>query len=117
METAMATLNYIELPVAGVAEAKRFFGEAFGWSFADYGPGYAAHEEAPCQLGLNGGGDGEATAAILPVIEVADLAATRAAVLAAGGTITRDIFAYPGGQRFHFREPGGLELAAYRPEH
>ena len=38
--------------------------------------------------------------------------------LAAGGTITRPQYDFPGGRRFHFREPGGNELAVYvtRPE-
>jgi len=27
--------------------------------------------------------------------------------------LTRDIFAFPGGRRFHFREPGGCELAVW----
>ena len=32
---------------------------------------------------------------------------------AAGGTITRPQFDFPGGRRFHFREPGGNEMAVY----
>ena len=35
-----------------------------------------------------------------------------ARVEAAGGTITDPIFEFPGGRRFHFRDPGGNELAA-----
>ena len=31
----------------------------------------------------------------------------------AGGVITRPIFPFPGGRRFHFREPSGNELAVY----
>jgi predicted enzyme related to lactoylglutathione lyase len=46
------------------------------------------------------------------VIEVDDLEATEASVTAAGGTITLPIFAFPGGRRFHFRDPAGHELAA-----
>jgi predicted enzyme related to lactoylglutathione lyase len=34
-------------------------------------------------------------------------------VQAAGGVITRPPFDYPGGRRFHFREPGGTELAVH----
>jgi predicted enzyme related to lactoylglutathione lyase len=30
----------------------------------------------------------------------------------AGGTITKEAFSFPGGRRFHFRDPGGNELAA-----
>jgi uncharacterized protein len=49
------------------------------------------------------------------VIQVNDLEATRTAVLQAGGTITVEAFDFPGGRRFHFREPGGNELAAWIP--
>ena len=35
--------DYIEFTVLDMAEAKRFYGEAFGWSFTDYGPEDAAH--------------------------------------------------------------------------
>ena len=34
-------IDYIELSVRDVAAAKRFYGQAFGWQFNDYGPGYA----------------------------------------------------------------------------
>ncbi len=108
----MAVLNYVELPVSAAGAARDFYGAAFGWTFTDYGPDYAAHEGGPTQLGLNGTAD-ERPAHILPVIEVADIDAARAAVMAAGGAISRDIFAYPGGRRFHFTDPDGLELGVY----
>jgi uncharacterized protein len=28
-----------------------------------------------------------------------------------GGTVTQEIFSYPGGRRFHFTEPSGNELS------
>ena len=34
-------IDYIELPATDIAEAKRFYAQAFGWRFNDYGPGYA----------------------------------------------------------------------------
>ena len=111
----MAVLNYVELPVGSAGAARDFYGAAFGWTFTNYGPDYAAHEDGPTQIGLNGTAD-ERTAHILPVIEVADIGAARAAVIAAGGAISRDIFAYPGGRRFHFTDPGGLELGVYVKE-
>ena len=111
----MAILDYIELPVGSVAGLKAFYEAAFGWRFTDYGPDYAAHEEGPCQLALNGSDEGR-SAAILPVVRVDDIGAAREAVLKAGATLTRDIYDYPGGRRFHFTDPGGLELAVYRPE-
>jgi predicted enzyme related to lactoylglutathione lyase len=34
-------------------------------------------------------------------------------VCKAGGHIARPIFAFPGGRRFHFIDPGGNELAVW----
>ena len=42
-----------------------------------------------------------------------DLEAMLARVEAAGGTIVKPIFAFPGGRRFHFRDPAGNELAVW----
>ena len=39
--------------------------------------------------------------------------AALAAVEAAGGEVTAAIFAFPGGRRFHFRDPSGNELAVW----
>jgi predicted enzyme related to lactoylglutathione lyase len=111
----MPVLNYVELPVASAGASAKFYGDAFGWRFTQYGPDYAAHEGGPCELGLDGTA-GEKTAHILPVIEVENLEAARDAVLAAGGVISLDIFAFPGGRRFHFTDPDGLELAVYVKE-
>ena len=110
----MAKLNYVELPVQDVAATKAFFSAAFGWSFADYGPTYAATQNGETDLGLQGD-RAEWPSAPLPVIEVDDLEAAEAAVKAAGGTISQPIFDFPGGRRFHFRDPNGNELAAMQP--
>ena len=49
----------------------------------------------------------------MAVIRTDDLVAAEKAVVAAGGTITRKPYDFPGGRRFFFREPGGAELAVY----
>lgn len=111
----MAVLDYCELPVGSVAGQQQYYGEAFGWRFTDYGADYAAHEEGPCQLALNGADDHK-SAAILPVIRVADIEVAHAAVKTAGGVITLEIFDFPGRRRFHFTDPEGLELGCYEPD-
>lgn len=111
----MAQLDYCELTIGSVATQTAFYGEAFGWQFTSYGPDYAVHEKGACQIGLNGTGE-HSDAPILPVIRVDDLEAARNSVTQAGGVIVRDIFAYPGGERFHFRDPEGLVLAVYKPD-
>ena len=108
----MARLNYVELPVGDVVASRTFFEAAFGWTLTPFGPGYAATEGQGTDLGLDGDA-GERTAP-LPVIEVDDLEATFEAVESAGGKITKPIFSFPGGRRFHFREPSGCELGVWQ---
>lgn len=107
-----ARLNYVELPAGNTAASRTFFEKAFGWSLTAFGPDYAATMGQGTDLGLNGD-PAEATNAPLAVIEADDLEAALASVEAAGGVIVRPIFAFPGGRRFHFREPSGSELAVY----
>ena len=109
----MARLNYLELPTRDGEAAKRFYAAAFGWTFTDFGPDYAATLSGDTDLGVDAADD--RIAAPLPVIEVEDLEATHEAVVRAGGTITVPIFAFPGGRRFHFRDADGHELAASQP--
>ena len=111
----MARLNYVELPVRDIGAARAFYETAFGWSMTAFGPTYAATLTGDTDVGLQADA-AEATAAPLPVIEVDDLEATLAAVEAAGGTVVRPIFAFPGGRRFQFRDPGGNEVAAVKSD-
>jgi predicted enzyme related to lactoylglutathione lyase len=107
----MARLNYVELPVGDVGAARVFYEAAFGWSLTEFGPSYAATLTGDTDIGLQGDA-AEASKGPLPVIDVPNLKAAQAAVLAAGGRIVRPIFAFPGGRRFHFLDPAGNELAA-----
>lgn len=44
-------INYVEFPARDLEATNSFFAAAFGWSFADYGPEYAAFSDQ----GLDGG--------------------------------------------------------------
>ncbi|MBU6247436.1 MAG: VOC family protein [Xanthomonadaceae bacterium] len=111
----MARPSYIELPAADIAASKAFYSQAFGWALADFGPSYAATTTGDVDVGLQGDAS-EAPAAPLPVIQVDDLATALAAVTAAGGTVVRPIFGFPGGRRFQFRDPHGNELAVMQAD-
>lgn len=105
-------IDYVELPAAELPASKAFYAAAFGWGFTDYGPAYAAFEGG----GVDGGLDadrGEAPAAPLVVLYAHDLEAMEARVQSAGGAVVKPIFAFPGGRRFHFRDPAGNELAVW----
>ena len=47
------------------------------------------------------------------VVFAADLESAEQRVLAAGGKILRPAFEFPGGRRFQFTDPAGLELAVW----
>jgi len=109
----MARLNYLELTVADVAAAKSFYEQAFGWSLTDYGPEYAGGDAGGSELGLRAEDQAKGP---LPGIAVDDLEAALVAVTGLGADIVVPIFAFPGGRRFHFRDPGGNEIACYKYE-
>ena len=106
-------LNYVELSVSDVAKAKAFYEAAFGWQLTSFGPTYAGTTTGDVDLGLQGDAT-EAPAAPLPIVEASDLEAALKAVTAAGGRITKPIFPFPGGRRFHFTDPSGNELAVWQ---
>lgn len=106
-------LDYLEMPATHgrLDSVKAFYSEAFSWSFTDYGPTYAAFDE-----GLEGGFQADASEAAakpLPVLYSENIEETLGAVTAAGGTVVKPIFSFPGGRRFHFRDPAGNELAVW----
>lgn len=106
-------IDYVELPGGDLPATKDFYTQAFGWTFTDYGPDYAAFEQ-----GVDGGfqnqpDDAGAVAKPLVILFAHDLEAMEAKVTAADGAIVQPIFSFPGGRRFHFRDPAGNELAVW----
>jgi uncharacterized protein len=108
-------INYVEFPAKNLAATKAFFKTVFGWSFADYGPEYAAFSGE----GLDGGFFRSDLAAstdkgsALIVFYSERLEETQAKVERAGGRIVKPIYSFPGGRRFHFAEPSGNEFAVW----
>ncbi|SHO46619.1 VOC family protein [Desulfopila aestuarii] len=108
-------INYVEFPARDLEATKKFFAEAFGWVFVDYGPEYVAFSGQ----GIDGGfyladlAAAPASGSALIVLYSDNLSATLAGVEAAAGRIVRPIFSFPGGRRFHFTEPSGNELAVW----
>ena len=108
-------MNYVEYPAKNIAATKQFFETAFGWSFVDYGPDYAAFSNQ----GLDGGffksklSSTSENGAALIVFYSQNLEATEKKVKQAGGVICKAIFSFPGGCRFHFMEPSGNEFAVW----
>ena len=106
-------IDYIEIPVTDMAAAQAFYGAAFGWQFNDYGPGYAGIRGLGREVGGLRLDEAVARGGPLVILFSTDLEASVAAVLAAGGSITTEPFAFPGGRRFQFTDPAGNQLAVW----
>jgi len=110
-------INYIEFASTDIERTKKFYAAVFGWSFVDYGPDYVSFTAA--SAGIDGGfakaeaHEGPGKAAPLIVLYSADLKATEAAIVAAGGSIVVPTFEFPGGRRFHFSDGAGNVLAVW----
>ena len=108
-------IDYLELGAKNAGDyskTKAFFETAFGWTYQDYGPDYCDTKSSGVGSGINGDSD-HRTLQPLPVIYVDDLEAAQARVVEAGGIVTRPIFSFPGGRRFHFADPSGNELGVW----
>jgi len=109
------TIDYVEIPAKDPAKAQQFFKELFGWKFQDYGPDYCSFHDGRLAGGFRRA-DVSASAeegSPLIVFYKEDLVAASGRVSELGGRISRDIFPFPGGRRFHFLDPNGNEFAIW----
>ena len=113
MKPSEGHMTCIEFPAPSresLHAARAFDGQAFDWMYQPWGDncmdtagsgigGGMTCDHPPCKP--------------LAVIYAADLEAACAKVRQAGGAITQEIFAFPGGRRFHFTDPAGNERAVW----
>jgi uncharacterized protein len=106
------TIDYIEFKADDLSAIKRFYSQVFGWEFEDYGPDYTSFKDGRIAGGFSRGSASPGSGPLV-VIFVDDLFSVEKQVKEAGGRITKEIFSFPGGSRFHFSDPSGNELAAW----
>ena len=112
MEAKDNQINYIEFKAKDLQEIKRFYKDSFEWTFVDYGETYIAFSDS----GLEGGfekTENEIINGALVVLYHHDLESIKRKIVEVGGEITQDVFSFPGGRRFHFKDPSGNELAVW----
>jgi len=105
-------INYVEFKAKDLEKIKEFYTKSFGWAFTDYGPTYVAFSES----GLQGGfvkTENEIVNGALVVIYHKNLDFIKNEIIASNGIISKDIFSFPGGRRFHFTDHSGNELAVW----
>lgn len=106
-------IDYIEFAVTNMDKAKAFYSKAFGWKFNDHGSAYSGIQKENGEIGglklettVTRGGP-------LVILYSSDLRDSLKKIMAADGFITQEIFSFPGGQRFHFKDPSGNELGVW----
>ena len=109
------SINYVEFPARDLDAVETFYKAVFGWKFTPYGDSYRAFNDSHMDGGFYRSEESALyeSGAPLVVFYAEDLEAAHKDVLANGGRISKDTFAFPGGRRFHFQDPHGNELAVW----
>ncbi|NHN25935.1 VOC family protein [Flavobacterium jejuense] len=105
-------INYVEFKAKDLEEVKEFYTTTFSWTFIDYGSNYIAFSES----GLEGGfekSEDEIINGALVILYHKNLELIKNKIINSKGKISKDIFSFPGGRRFHFVDPAGNELAVW----
>jgi uncharacterized protein len=108
----MNRIDNIEFNVSDIGRSKAFYGAAFGWTFTDYGDSYTEFSDGRLSGGLTTQGPVRSGGPLV-IVYAQELEQTQRRLEELGAPITRPIFAFPGGRRFHFTDPDGYELAVW----
>lgn len=106
-------INYIEFKSTDLNATKKFYTACFDWEFTDYGPTYSSFEKS----GISGGFEftkGKVLNGVLIALVHRDLPIIKKIIIENGGSISKEIFSFPGGERFQFLDPSGNELAVWK---
>ena len=106
-------IDYVEIPATDLPEARAFLEGMFGWEFQEWGDEYFSFNDGRFDGGLRKADVPAPATGVLLVFFSEDLERDVARVKELGGTISQDIFPFPGGRRFHFIDPVGTEFAIW----
>ncbi|VAV94731.1 Glyoxalase family protein [hydrothermal vent metagenome] len=104
-------IDYVEFAAEDLSVAKAFYAAAFGWEFQDWAPTYVSFSGAGVEGGIRGG-ETPVNGSTLVILYADDLEASEKRVVEAGGEVT-ERHEFPGGKRFHFRDPSGNVLGVW----
>jgi uncharacterized protein len=108
-------IDYVEFPSPSKeshAATKRFYGEVFGWSYQAWGDEYSDTKDSGIGSGISSASEHRSSKPLV-VLYSTNLEAVRERVIKAGGRISKDIVAFPGGRRFQYLDPSGNELGVW----
>ena len=112
------SINYLEFPAKDLKATKTFFSAVFGWLFVDYGAEYVAFTDKTIEGGFYKSDlvSDSSKGAVLVVFYSENLEETQRKIVENNGTISKEIFSFPGGRRFHFLDINGNEFSVWTKE-
>ena len=106
-------IDYVEIPVTDMKKARAFFESMFAWEFQEWGDEYFSFNDGRLDGGMRLSTEPAPATGVLLVFFSKDLERDVERVQELGGTISQEIFSFPGGRRFHFIDPVGTEFAIW----
>ncbi len=106
-------IDYVEIPVTDLKKTRKFFASLFGWSFQEWGDEYMSFNDGHMDGGFRRAEEPAPSTGVLVVFYSENLERDVVRVKELGASISQDIFAFPGGRRFHFVDPVGTEYAIW----
>jgi uncharacterized protein len=106
------SINYIEFSVKDIQQSKAFY-QHLGWTFIDFGPAYCEFDSGEIKGGFAQSEHIESRGGALIILYSDHLEHSLVCVKEAGANIVQEIFSFPGGRRFHFKDLDGYELAIW----
>jgi len=106
-------IDYVEIPVTDLKKTRDFFASLFGWSFQEWGDEYMSFNDSRLDGGFRRSEEPAPSTGVLVIFYSENLERDVQRVKELGASISQDIFAFPGGRRFHFVDPVGTEYAIW----
>ncbi len=106
-------IDYVEIPVTDLPKARAFLEAMFGWEFQEWGDEYFSFGDGRLDGGLRKSDEPAPGTGVFLIFYSDELERDVARVQELGGSISQDIFSFPGGRRFHFIDPVGTEFAIW----
>ena len=115
MPTVHHQVNYIEFAAGNLEKTRSFFEAVFNMNFTQWGDDYMDTVSGGVGMGFFRAplASTQNTGGALIGFYSDDLEGSLDSVTANGGTISKEIFSFPGGRRFHFQEPSGNEFSVW----
>lgn len=106
-------IDYIEFASTDLNQTKLFYKNIFEWQFEDINESYISFNDGRLNGGFFKTQTRKTETSPLIVIYTEDIETLKNRIKIEKGLITKDIFEFPGGSRFHFTDPSGNELAVW----